>query len=103
MTEGQNIHEVKLDIRPNGLLCVPVKINGEGPYSFILDTGSGGNHLSPEIAQRLQLRRLDWANEHAQTTVVELAVEAARLRRQFIDVRDCSDSAVSHRGKSMVC
>ena len=91
MITHRNSYEVKFDIRPNGLLCVPVKINGEGPFLFVLDTGCGGNWISPEVAQRLQLRHLDFANKHAHITIVELAIESARLRHQFISVRDCSD------------
>ncbi len=50
MITHRNSYEVKLDIRPNGLLCVPVKINGEVPFLFVLDTGCGGNWISPEVA-----------------------------------------------------
>ena len=90
MTKSRNIHEVKLDIRPNGLLCVPVKINGQGPYSFILDTG-GGYCISHEVAHSLQLKRLDWANEHMHTTIVSVAVESVRCSGQLMYIRDCSD------------
>jgi predicted aspartyl protease len=35
------------------LILVPVKVNGDGPHWFILDTGAGHCLLTPELAQRL--------------------------------------------------
>lgn len=92
MVKPSNVHEVNLDIRPNGLLCVPVKINEKGPYPFVLDTGTGGNSISPAVAEALQLKPLDfpYKYEHVYDTVAELAVESAQLS-QFIQVEDCSD------------
>ena len=35
------------------LLLVPVFINGQGPYDFILDTGASGTMVSKELAEKL--------------------------------------------------
>ena len=37
------------------LIGVPVRINGDGPYDFVLDTGAGGTVVSPELAKKLGL------------------------------------------------
>jgi predicted aspartyl protease len=34
------------------LILLPVKVNGQGPFEFILDTGAGTSLLSPETAQK---------------------------------------------------
>lgn len=34
--------------------CVPVMVNGQGPFTFAIDTGTGGEAvISPDLAQRL--------------------------------------------------
>jgi predicted aspartyl protease len=35
------------------LILLPVKVNGQGPFEFILDTGAGTSLLSPETAQKV--------------------------------------------------
>jgi predicted aspartyl protease len=35
------------------LILLPVSVNGQGPFEFILDTGAGTSLLSPELAQRI--------------------------------------------------
>src|SRR4030095_8954120 len=36
-----------------GELVVPVKLNGQGPFAFILDTGSSHSFIAETLAQRL--------------------------------------------------
>jgi len=38
-----------------GRILVPVRVNGQGPFRFILDTGANRSVLSPNVAARLQL------------------------------------------------
>ncbi|HWA00584.1 MAG TPA: aspartyl protease family protein [Caulobacterales bacterium] len=38
-----------------GCLVVPVRINGRGPYLFVLDTGSNRTVITPELANELGL------------------------------------------------
>ena len=35
------------------LILLPVSVNGQGPFEFILDTGAGTSLLSPELAQKI--------------------------------------------------
>ncbi len=35
------------------LMLVPVRVNGRGPFEFILDTGAGTSLLTPDLAQSL--------------------------------------------------
>lgn len=38
------------------LILLPVEVNGEGPFEFILDTGAGTSLLSPELGQKLGIK-----------------------------------------------
>lgn len=40
----------------HGWPCVELKINGQGPYLFIVDTGAGGMVVTPRIAREAQVR-----------------------------------------------
>jgi hypothetical protein len=39
-----------------GRVVVPVKINGQGPFRFIVDTGANHSTISPELVRLLRLR-----------------------------------------------
>jgi predicted aspartyl protease len=45
---------VKVRVTNQKLVIVPVKINGQGPYDFLLDTGSTTTIVRPELISRLQ-------------------------------------------------
>jgi hypothetical protein len=47
--------EIVLLVRPSGAVRVPVEINGQGPLSFLLDTGSSHSTVSSELVDRLAL------------------------------------------------
>jgi predicted aspartyl protease len=38
------------------LILLPVHVNGQGPFEFILDTGAGTSLLSPELAQKIEAK-----------------------------------------------
>ncbi len=38
-----------------GIMTTPVRINGQGPFTFALDTGAGWVVLSPDVAQALNV------------------------------------------------
>src|SRR4029077_19874826 len=40
------------------LILIPVKVNGQGPFEFILDTGAGISLLSTELWQTLGVKVL---------------------------------------------
>jgi predicted aspartyl protease len=46
---------VALKIDGTGAVVVPVTINGQGPFSFLLDTGSNRSAVSSDLASRLGL------------------------------------------------
>ena len=49
----RNPCEVPIQIR-TAYAIVPVFVNGEGPYQFMLDTGAASCTVSPELAEALQ-------------------------------------------------
>ena len=49
--------QIILTVSPNELPLVPVKINGRGPYQFVIDTGASCCCLSTELAGELRIRR----------------------------------------------
>lgn len=42
-------------IKDSHLVGVPVRINGKGPYEFVLDTGAGNTVITPKLASQLGL------------------------------------------------
>ena len=51
--------EVRLRLLGGRLPVVAVRINDEGPFDFLLDTGTNSTLLTPELAARLRLRPAD--------------------------------------------
>jgi len=45
----------KIDIEIDKNIYVPVSINGNGPYQFILDTGAVSPDVSPDVVEELKL------------------------------------------------
>jgi predicted aspartyl protease len=45
-----------------GRVVVPVRINGQGPFRFIVDTGASHSTISPQLAHHLGLIPADGAN-----------------------------------------
>ena len=43
---------------PQPLILLPVRVNGQGPFDFILDTGAGTSLLSTELAKQLDVKIL---------------------------------------------
>lgn len=46
-------------------MTVPVMVNGQGPFQFVVDTGADRTVISSELAQRLGLRNAGTARLHA--------------------------------------
>lgn len=46
---------IRIRMRENGRMLVPVAVNGSGTYSFLLDTGAAVTMLSHSLAKRLGL------------------------------------------------
>ncbi len=45
---------LKVRVTDQRLVIVPVRINGRGPFSFLLDTGSSATVVKPELVSKLQ-------------------------------------------------
>jgi hypothetical protein len=78
----------------DGRILVPVRINGEGPFTFIFDSGAAAA-LSPELAKRLGLPLTKpyseagtgaGAVESSRATLAQFALGSLILRDQTVDV-----------------
>jgi predicted aspartyl protease len=52
-SEDDEIDWIDFDYIVDHLIGVPVHVNGKGPFDFVLDTGSGGDVLTPKLAEEL--------------------------------------------------
>jgi clan AA aspartic protease (TIGR02281 family) len=52
-SEDDEIDWINFEYIVDHLVGVPVNINGKGPFDFVLDTGSGGDALTPKLAEEL--------------------------------------------------
>jgi len=84
----------------DGRIFVSVRLNGEGPFSFIFDTG-GDADVSPEVAERLQLASGGTETgtgmgekpvTAANTTVRELKIGDLRMSNLAFHVISMSDA-----------
>ena len=50
---------IPLPFKATPLLLVPVKVNGQGPYDFVLDTGASATLFSPELTAHLGITARD--------------------------------------------
>lgn len=80
---------VRLRLLAGRLLVVPVYLNGEGPFDFLLDTGTNSTVVTPALAARLGLRPSD------SVTLITVAGQAdvprARLGRVEVGGRAAVD------------
>jgi len=56
---GRAVHAgspVSFKFVKNYLVVIPVRINGEGPFDFLLDTGTNTTLVTPDVARRINLR-----------------------------------------------
>jgi len=88
------------------LIGLPVYINGDGPYNFVLDTGAGGTVMDPELAKKLGLdiqqmqgtaRGLGGDVQLQMANIESLLVGDARITNSQVVVID--SSKVSPKGK----
>ena len=80
------------------LILLPVEVNGEGPFEFILDTGAGTSLLSSELGQKLGIKIL--GSKEGQSAggavsvslakVSSLAVASAKLDNVDVGLVDLS-------------
>jgi predicted aspartyl protease len=72
--------EVSISVGPQGAIRVPVVIQGEGPFDFMLDTGSSHSTLATELAERLALPSVAQARVSTPAGVeLQVVVRVGRL------------------------
>jgi len=83
------------------LILLPVKVNGQGPFEFILDTGAGTSLLSPETAQKVGAKIISAKEGHSAggkvsvslAKVDSLAVGETKLEDVDVGIVDLSQIA----------
>jgi predicted aspartyl protease len=60
------------------LILLPVRVNDEGPFEFILDTGAGTSLVSPDLAKQLELAVL--GSKEGQSAGGKVSVSLAKIR-----------------------
>jgi predicted aspartyl protease len=59
------------------LILVPVEVNGQGPFEFILDTGAGTSLIATELADKLKVKLL--GSKQGQSAGGAVSVSLAKL------------------------
>ncbi len=78
-----------------GLLLAPVFVNGEGPFSFMVDTGANTSGVSRALVQRLALEPRGRGIVHATTGAIEAGLFAVRgVRAGDLTIDDVTLPAV---------
>lgn len=86
------------------LILLPVQVNGEGPFQFILDTGAGTSLLSSELAKQLRVKIISTKEGQSAggTVSVSLArIDSLALGAAKIDDVDVGIVDLSHIGKTI--
>jgi predicted aspartyl protease len=65
--------DLKFRDEPNDRMTVSVRLEGAGPYRFLVDTGADRTAISRDIANRLGLATTDGASLHSLTGVSSVA------------------------------
>lgn len=86
------------------LILLPVRVNDEGPFDFILDTGAGTSLLSSDSAKRLQVKIL--GSKDGQTAGGKVSVSLAKVDSFAVgdaklDEVDVGIVDLSHIGKTV--
>jgi predicted aspartyl protease len=59
------------------LILLPVRVNGEGPFEFILDTGAGTSLLSSDLAKKLNVKII--STKEGQSAGGKISVSLAKI------------------------
>ena len=72
---------VKIKFRLAGgaqpLILLPVQVNGDGPFEFILDTGAGTSLLSSDLAKKLKIKII--STKEGQSAGGKISVSLAKV------------------------
>src|ERR1700694_4464614 len=86
------------------LILLPVEVNGEGPFEFILDTGAGTSLLSSELGQKLGIKII--GSKEGQSAGGAVSVSLAKMSSLAVGSAKLGDVDVglvdlSHIGKTV--
>jgi predicted aspartyl protease len=86
------------------LILLPVQVNGDGPFKFILDTGAGTSLLSSNLAKKLNLKII--STKEGQSAGGKISVSLAKvdslaLGQAKLDDLDVGIVDLSHIGKAI--
>ena len=86
------------------LILVPVQVNGQGPFEFILDTGAGTSLLSSDLAKKLDIKVL--GSKQGQSAGGAVSVSLAKIDSLGVGETSLEDIDVgivdlSHIGKTI--
>jgi len=86
------------------LILLPVQVNGDGPFKFILDTGAGTSLLSSDLAKKLNLKII--STKEGQSAGGKISVSLAKvdslaLGQAKLDDLDVGIVDLSHIGKAI--
>lgn len=83
---------VKFEQRSNHLIIVPVFLNGQGPFDFMLDTGSNTTLVQLQLGRELGLRAID--RSVITTAVNSQVVLRSRLRNLTLGAQSVEELEV---------
>lgn len=90
-----------------GRPCVDLKINGEGPYRFLVDTGAEGTSISPQVAREARIStsrryaaKMSGAGGQSRLAFIGTVnrIEAPRFSVSEVDVTILSPENVAQMG-----
>src|SRR3979411_3221821 len=86
------------------LILLPVKVNGQGPFDFILDTGAGTSLLSSDLSKQLEVKVI--GSKEGQSAGGKVAVSLAKVDSLAVGEAKLDDVDVgivdlSHIGKTI--
>jgi predicted aspartyl protease len=86
------------------LILLPTRVNGAGPFDFILDTGAGTSLLSTELAQQLNIKVLgtkEGQSAGGKVSVSLAKVESLALGQAKIEDVEVGIVDLGHIGKAI--
>src|SRR4051794_33406552 len=86
------------------LILLPVRVNGEGPFQFILDTGAGISLLSSDLAKQLKVEIIstqEGQSAGGKVSVSLAKVDSLALGAAKIEEVDVGIVDLSHIGKTI--
>jgi hypothetical protein len=86
------------------LILLPVEVNVEGPFEFILDTGAGTSLLTPELGQKLGIKVIGSKEGQSAGGAVSVAlakVDSLAVGSAKLDDMDVGLVDLSHVGRTV--